>query len=247
MVPRYWMAPAALFILQTAPVAVVPDSNGWYRVAVGAEAGSYLERLVSCSGDVLDEERIKFRTVGGEAEVWLDPSVRITSHAGQMSVTGTEGNPIAVPYEGFFGGAVVAFEGTRVGLGAGLSTVPPTETGSSGQLERRVLPLGYARFGRLDKGHLRLEVGGPAAPGAPPDRFRIGVGGGMGRLRRTGGQVYLGVADFPTQEDGLVAGGVLLVPVGRAFDLGIAGAVRGPLGGNIGVFGRVKVGRGRAK
>ena len=35
MVQRYWFASLGLFLVQTAPIAVVLDSNGWYRIAAG--------------------------------------------------------------------------------------------------------------------------------------------------------------------------------------------------------------------
>ena len=65
MVPRYWLAPLSLFVLQHVPIAVVPDSNGRYRIAVGGAFGSYRERLVSCAGELLDREQVSFRTFGG--------------------------------------------------------------------------------------------------------------------------------------------------------------------------------------
>jgi len=242
-IPRYALAPAILFALQTAPVAVVPDSNGWYRIAVGAEAGSYLEQRLSCAGEVLDEERVRLRSVGGELEVWLAPQVRIAGHAGQVWANPEGGGRIAPGYEGFFGGALIAYEGSNLGIGGGIASVP---VGSPHYDPSAAVPLGYLRLGRLDKLSARVEIGGPAAPGAPPDLLRIGLGSGQGWLRKPSWEVYFGRADFPFQGGGGIVGARAAGPASRAFDVGIAGAWRGPIGGNVGVFGRVHLGkRGR--
>ena len=241
MMPRYWFAPLGLFVLQTAPIAVVPDSNGRYRVAFGAELGSYQERIVSCAGDVLDREQVHFRTVGGEVEAWVSPTIRITGHAGQMSATPDKGGRIAPPFQGFFGGAMVAAEGGKVGVGLGLSAVPEGASSTAGKRTHAV-PLGYLRLGRLDNTHFRIGVGGPAAPGAPPDLFRVGIGRGFGRVRHVGWEFYTGAADFPISGPDLVAGGQVLFPIGSVFDLGLTAAYRVPSGGSVGVVARVQLG-----
>ncbi len=245
MMPRYWFAPLGLFVLQTAPIAVVPDSNGRYRVAFGAELGSYQERIVSCAGDVLDREQVHFRTVGGEVEAWVSPRIRITGHAGQMSATADEGGRVAHPLEGFFGGAMVAAEGGKVGVGVGLAAVPGGAPSLGGR-GSRAAALGYLRLGRLDNTHFRLGVGGPAAPGAPPDLFRIGIGRGLGRVRQVGWELYLGAAEFPRNGEANVAGGQVVIPIGSAFDLGLTAAYRAPSGGSVGVVGRVQLGARRS-
>lgn len=232
MIPRYWFAPLALFVLQSAPVGVVPDSSGRYRIAFGAEAGSYEERMVNCAGDVLDRQKVPFRTIGGEAEVWLSSSVRLTGHAGQMSASPDGGGRIARPYQGFFGGVMVAAEGENVGGGVGVATVPG----------RQVAPLGYLRLGRADNTHFRLGIGGPVLPGAPPDLVRIGIGQGLGRVRKVGWEFYAGAADFPVDGSAGVFGGQVTVPVGSVLDLGLTAAYRRPAGGNIGLMARVQLG-----
>lgn len=238
MVPRYFLAPVTLFLVQNAPVAVVPDSNGSFRIAVGAELGSYLERTVSCSGEILDRERVKFRTGGGELEAWLSPTVRVVGHAGQMSATAVEGGRIAPPFEGFFAGGLIGYEGEKLGVGGGVSTAPIGE--ESGSRSHHFVPLGYFRAGPLDRVHLRLDLGGPAAPGAPPDRFRLGLAGGQGWIRKPSWQAYIGAGDFPRSgsDVGLVVGARVAAPVSSVFELGVAGALRSPSGGNFGVFGR---------
>ena len=238
MVPRYWLAPLSLFVLQHVPIAVVPDSSGRYRIAVGGAFGSYRERLVSCAGDLLDREQVPFRTFGGEVEGWVSPTVRITGHAGRMSATPAEGGRIARPFQGFFGGAMVAAEGEKIGAGLGLSAAPAGANSSTGA-GTRAAALGYLRLGRLDNTHFRVGVGGPATPGGPPDLVRVGIGRGLGRVRQVGWELYTGAADFPITGPDLVAGGQILFPVGSVFDLGLTGAYRAPSGGSVGVVVRV--------
>lgn len=105
MLARYWIAPVGLFVLQVAPVGVKLDSTGRYRLAFGAALGSYEETSTDCEGNILERQKFKFHTVGGEAEAYVAPKVRVAAHAGSMSTTPDPGQQLALPYEGFFGGA----------------------------------------------------------------------------------------------------------------------------------------------
>lgn len=244
MLEKYWLAPAALFAVQVAPVAARVDSTGRFHLAFGAAMGSYEERSVDCEGTVLSKQRFKHRTVGGEVEGWVAPTVRVAAHAGHMSTTPDPGEQLAEPIVGFYGGALVAREGAKEGGGVVISTQPIGDSESpDGGSRRKIVPMGYARLGRLDGPHLRVEAGGTASPGAPPDNARLGIGYGLGRQRKVGFRFDVGSAAFPHTESRLSLGAMLRVPLGNSLDLGVAAAFRQPSGGNVGVFGRVGFGK----
>jgi hypothetical protein len=243
MAMRIWMAPVGLFLLQAAPVGLAQDQDGRYRLAFGAALGGYEERSVNCEGDVIARNKVKFHTVGGEAEVKLSPDVRLTAHAGTMSATPDPGTQLAFPYEGAYGGAMVAAEGARTGFGAGISFMPRGRTGDF-ESARRAWPMFHLRIGPIEKVHVLLETGGTAAPGLPPDLARVGLGGSFAGNARARYRFDLGVEEFPVlNEDGGGSGHFQVsLPVARSVNLGVVGSVyfRGSPG--IGVFGSTSFG-----
>lgn len=244
MLGKYWLAPAALFALQVAPVGARVDSTGRFHLAFGAALGSYEERSVDCEGTVLSKQRFKHRNLGGEVEGWVAPTIRVAAHAGHMSTTPDAGEQLAEPTVGFYGGALVAQENAKVGFGIGISSQPTGDSESpDGASRQKIVPMGYGRLGTLDGPHLRVEAGGTASPGAPPDIARLGIGYGLGRQRRVGFRFDVGGAAFPHTQSRLSLGAMLRVPLGNSLDLGVAAAFRQPSGGNVGVFGRVGFGK----
>src|SRR4029077_11470734 len=102
-----------------APVGVKMDETGRFRLAFGAALGSYQETSTDCDGNVLDRQNFKFHTVGGEAEAYVAPKIRLTAHAGNMTTTpgvSDQGQQLAGPFQGFFGGALLAYEGEKSGI-----------------------------------------------------------------------------------------------------------------------------------
>ena len=128
MLARYWIAPLGLFMLQVSPVDIRPDETGRYRIAFGAALGNYEERSIACDGSVIARQQFKLHTVGGEAEAYVAPKVRVAAHAGSMSTTPDPGQQLAPPYEGFFGGAMVAYEGEKAGGASGSARCPAGTT-----------------------------------------------------------------------------------------------------------------------
>jgi hypothetical protein len=241
MLPRYWLAPAMLFAIQVAPVGVVRESNGRLRIAVGGEFGSYENQFVNCSGETVGRQTVRFRTVGGEAEAWIKPTVRVMGYGGDMTATGTSGSNLDPAYEGGFGGGLVALEGRKLGIGLGVSVAPDQDVvGTS-----RTWAMPYLRFGALDRVHLRLDANGPGTPGGPPERFRLSLARGYGMERRVAWRFGLGVGFFPTESDDVSGNlsGEIGIPLNRYLDLGLGGSYRAPNGGNAGGFGRIHLGR----
>lgn len=240
MLARYAIAPALLFALQIAPAAVTRDSNGRFRLALGGQLGEYENQEIGCSGDVLARQRVSYHTVGGEAEAWITPTLRVMGYAGNMTATGTSGPDVDVPYEGTFGGGLIALEGRKLGIGLGVSVAPDGDLPGSSSTH----PMPYLRFGALDRVHLRLEVNGAGTPGGPPEIVQLSVARGFGAERRVAWRLGVGAAAFPTAGDNnldLSLEGAF--PVNRFLDLGLAGALRAPDALNGGVFGRLHFGR----
>jgi len=238
MLVRYWIAPMSLFALQVAPLGVKMDSAGRFSISVGGGGGRYEETSTDCAGNVLERQKFKYGVVGGEAEAWVAPNIRIVGHAGKMSSDSLEGPRVAVDFEGAFGGIMGAYEGETKGAGLGLS-VQPREEGVTNNL---IVPMFYARIGRMEKVHIRVESGSPAAPGSPPEIIRFAIARGFGPRRQTAWTVGLGIASFP-DEASLPLDAAVRIPLGKSFDLGVTTGFRDPYGFNLGVFGRVNFGQ----
>jgi hypothetical protein len=235
-----------LFALQASPVSFSTDSAGRIRLTFGGGLGSYEERITSCSGEVLDSRDVPFQQVGGQADVWASRVVRITGYGGAM-FAGSDSDVYSSfdpPYEGGYGGALVAGEWRGVGVGAGVGVLPATDGYDDSP---RVLPAFYLRLGNMEEVHFRFDFAGPPGAGAPPHLGRIGVGFGQGHERKTGGFLGMGFSPFPTDESSVGLAGDLLLPVSGSLDLGGTGALRtgleGGMGYHIGVMLRMHLGR----
>lgn len=235
---RYWLAPTILLLLQSAPVTLTRDPRTGLRLALGGAAGEYEEQGVNCNGDVIARERRRFGTAGAEASGRLSRTTRMTGHAGYMWTGSEPGSTLAPPFRGFFGGVMAGLDDDKLAMGLGISTAPGGVDTLTGATSQRVLPMGFVRLGALDNIHFRVEVGGPPAPGSPPELGRAGLGFRLGEERRLGFRLDLGVSDFPLGdgENHLQLDALVRWPLGRAFDLGFLGSLRDPAGGNVGFF-----------
>jgi hypothetical protein len=232
----------SLFALQVAPLGVKVDSAGRFSISIGGGGGRYEETSTDCAGNVLERQKLKYGVVGAEAEAWVAPNIRIVGHAGKMSSDSLEGPRVAADFEGFFGGIMGAYEGETKGVGVGLSVQPTGDAGTIIGGSRNIVPMFYARIGRSEKVHIRIESGSPAAPGAPPAIVRFAIARGMGPPRQVAFSVGLGLAAFP-DDASLPLDAMVRVPVGKSFDLGVSTGFRDPHGFNLGVFGRVNFGQ----
>ena len=230
-----WLAPFALFCLQSTPYVVSTDSAGKVRITFGGGLGSYVERPVGCNGEVLGSRDIPFQQVGGQADVWISPALRVTGYGGALFAAGDQhdaGGVFSTPYEGGYGGALMAWESRAVGIGGGVSIFPVMDRYSPGPTVR---PAVYLRLGRMEAAHFRMDWLGPSGSGAPPRLVRIGVGFGQGHERTIGGFLGLGLFPFPRNEGSFGVVGDLMVPVSQSLDLGGTGALHSGLEGGGGV------------
>ena len=222
---RLWLPPLTLFLLQSTPVPHTTDSTGRIRLTVGGDVGRYEEIFASCSGEVLDQYDVSYQNVGGQAEIWLSPSVRVTGHGGAMfsQTDRPVAEQFATLYEGGYGGALVAAEWRVVGIGAGAVLLRAEEPEDGNQ----VFPSAYLRLGSKEGVHFRTQLFGPPGAAAPPQAFRVGVGFGQGHVTKVTGFVGVHLNAFPWEspEGGLT--GDVLVPYSRSIAIGALGAVYG--------------------
>ena len=120
------------------PVFLQSDGRGGLEVSIGASAGQYEVVTRSCTGAVLSSRPVPVRTGGVLLE--FEPAespFRIAGFGGTTSVSGE-------PSEqgGLYAGALVAYEGGWIGLGAGPVRVPGNQT----------VPSLYLRFGGREGG-----------------------------------------------------------------------------------------------
>ena len=238
----FWLAPVALLVLQSAPAGIVHDPDRGYRLAVGAAFGEYEEEGVNCDGVVVARERRKFLSAGAEATGHVAREVSVSAHAGFMGTEREEGSILAPAFRGFFGGVMGGYDSRRLAFLFGISTAPGKVGADSVSMSNRVHPMGRVRLGELDRWHFVVDLGNPPAAGAPPELGRVGVGYGLGNLRRFGFRLSVGVSDFPfgDAENHLLVDALIRVPVSQSADVGFLAALRDPAGGNVGIFGQVR-------
>ena len=148
------------------PVFVQSNGKGGLEVLIGASAGQYEVISRSCSGDLLSSRPVPVRTGGALLE--YEPSAypfRVAGFGGATSVSGEPSDQ-----GGLYAGALVAYEGGWIGLGAGPVLIPGDEP------RNHLVPSLYLRFGDREGGFFQTDVFAPSPfPGAT-GLGRIGVG-----------------------------------------------------------------------
>jgi hypothetical protein len=223
---RLYHGPLLLLVYQAVPAPVTQDSLGRYRLSGGYGGGQWENAAFSCEGTLLSTTPVRYSSGGGQIDAWVEPNLRLSAFGGSQthSQGATEAidsanlSPYIERYDGPFGGAQVAYEGQRFGLGVGLTRV-------SGR-DAFFAPAPYLRIGNMDKAHFRFDALSPN-PAFPTTGWgRIGVGYNKGHLRGTNG--FVGFALGPTVYESKPAlAGELGFPIGGG---GLSGQVQG-LGG----------------
>ena len=124
------------------PIIIQSSESGGIEISIGATAGQYEVVSRNCAGDFVSSQPVPVRTAGVVAEYEFSTSpFRVAGFTGVTSVSGE-----FVDQDGWYAGALVAYEGGLFGLGAGPVLLPgdqefPGESGS------QVMPSLYLRFG----------------------------------------------------------------------------------------------------
>ena len=189
---RLGYGPLLLLLYQTAPVNIQQDSLGRYRIGIGYTTGQWESEEFSCEGQLLSATPVRHHSAGVQVDVWPDNHLRLSAFGGTTSQsigeTQSASNPLVESFAGGYGGALVAYEGQKFGLGAGFTHLSNYETPTSFA--------NYLRIGNIDKAHFRWDVMTPN-PALPSVTWaRVGLGFNEGHLRKPGGFVGLGFGPF---------------------------------------------------
>ncbi|MDX1450647.1 MAG: hypothetical protein R3246_16485 [Acidimicrobiia bacterium] len=160
--------PSLLLSWALAPPMVVQSDTGQVRFAIGGAVGQYEVVTRDCEGRAISSRPVEFDSYGAKVD-WLPPRhpFRVSAFGGVSSVAGTEFDA-----DGPHGGAVVAFEGRRIGIGVGPVWLPGHD----------IVPSIYLRLGdRPD--NFRIDVFAPTATRGSNGDFRMGAEFGRPRLR----------------------------------------------------------------
>lgn len=244
MLPRHLLAPVLLFAWQVAPVGIVKDESGGLRLALGGALGDYEERSPNCAGEILEEQRVSYRTVGGSAEYRVPKSlVRVEAHVGSISAGEEAGAVSGFAARGWHASGLLNYEERGVGLGFGLASLPVGTPIEAAQTDRELQPAVYLRISRAERVHSRVDVNTPELPGMAPDRTRLSVGQGWGAVDRFSWRLSYSETHFPPTSDERRYGAAMAVPIGRGLMFGgsFSGYDRGTAGG---VFVRYRPGAG---
>jgi hypothetical protein len=247
-----------LVIWQAAPIGTVTDEAGRSRIAVGYGAGQYENVRLDCEGKPIAGESVPAASAGVQFDTWLEQQLRLSASLSHVAAGRGDRR-----LSGLAGAGLLSWEGPRVGLGAGIASVPITSREAPFGDEwdpyweygetRRLFPTALVRVGRADDVHFRADFLAPSASLPMLGELRAGVGFRQGRARRVGGFAGLAATHFATMSHTQTSNGSVFAevswPIGRSFDLD-AGVLLGPgtyepnLGARIG--GRVHLGRAPA-
>ena len=171
MKPPGWLrGPVLLTVWAFAPPLPVPTDTGTVTVSVGATAGQYELVSRSCEGDVVSDYGVPVRNAAMEVEYRPgDIPLRATAYGGGTTIErGVDGPGPGLTQGGPFLGGVVAYEGGRLGVGAGSVLLPGDEF--------EVMPSLYFRVGWEEGVHLRTDFLTPTPLPGASGLARLGVG-----------------------------------------------------------------------
>lgn len=193
------------------PVFIQSDGNGGLSFSIGASAGQYELVSRNCAGDFVSSRPVPYRM--GGALVEFEPSDGPFRVSGFVGTTSLSGEPFDVG--GPYTGALLAYEGSWLGLGAG----PVRVSGN------KVFPSLYLRLGDRDGQFFQTDVFAPSPfPGAA-GLIRGGVGFRRDRMSGFFGLSTGHALDF--KEGSTDNGGPfveLKLPLGPRLDAMIAGS-----------------------
>jgi len=213
---RLLPVPMLILALDTLPGTIVPDSSGTrVRIALGFGDAQYEEKFFDCDGNLERTEPVDIQSMGARLDIAGD-KLRASACVGRIESDVPDPDP--PEYDGMFGGLLLAYEGRRVGLGAGFASV--------GGQDGFTWPSAYLRSGPLEDAHFRLELLPPSEILGSAAWLRAGVGWNQGWMGGTRGFLGIGVMPYTyvdQLEPRLV--GEFDLPVLRRIDLLFRGQI----------------------
>ena len=224
MQARIWHAPLMLFALQAAPVGVQQGSDGRVRLSFGYGTGQFEERQLNCSGSVVSARPIPYHTIGGQLDAWPQANFRFTAFGGLFS-TDSGFNPASfgssapvITWGGAFGGGMIAWEGSTVGVGGGAARIPFDDP--------RVVPTLYLRLGPRDRWHFRTDVYHPSPVFPTTGVVRAGIEYRGAYEQGAGGMLGISIGQFSDESHLGGPYAELHLPITRSLDFSLYGAYR---------------------
>lgn len=213
---RMARGPLLVLLYQVAPISAQRDSLGRTRLTVGFGSGRWENEKFDCNGQLIGAARVPYSTGGAQLDVWASPHFRITGFGGGFHPTpDSVATYPARDYDGWFGGAQVAYEAQRFGIGMGWGGAVGTDALSG--------PAFYMRLGNMDGVFVRADAVPPSPTFSSAGWVRAGVGFHEGHLRRPGG--FIGVALPPPYNTKAQVTGYVRLPIARHLSLHLDGIV----------------------
>ena len=107
------------------PIIIQSSESGGIEISIGATAGQYEVVSRNCAGDFVSSRPVPVRTGGVVAEYEFSTSpFRVAGFTGVTSVSGELSDQ-----DGWYAGALVAYEGGRFGIGADPVLLPGEQDG----------------------------------------------------------------------------------------------------------------------
>jgi hypothetical protein len=217
------------------------DPDGNFSVSFGFGAMSFLQQSVGCDGSVLAQRGVRSKVISGTVEYFRGDAWRLSAFGGnattrvlQCTVRDASGGvycPFGAPFEGSFGGALLAYEARGAGIGVGFATTPAyrRERSPTGELSERpshkTEPTIHARLGSRDRSYVQFDLVNLAAPGQVPMGI-LGVGAG-GIYPGSTAQLFVGIGAAPLDntdgENNYFLTGRITLPVLRHANVQISG------------------------
>jgi hypothetical protein len=217
--------PLALLFWQAAPAGApphdAPPRAGLFRLGLAYATGEWEDASFDCNGNWTGSVGVPASSAGAKLDYLAGGgTLRVTAVGGRWWSPGNAGDYMAGS-RATFAGALVAYEGRGIGLGAGLVSHPFQTDLTSG-------PSFYLRLGRNDRAHFQTEVFPLTETPTMMGTVRIGVGFAQGPADRPRVNGFVGLAWGPYTDE--VGQGVLLADFGFPLSTSMELMVRGSAG-----------------
>jgi hypothetical protein len=221
----------ALLFWQIAPAAApprdVPLRAGLVRLGLAYATGEWEEASFDCNGNRTSSVGVPASSAGAKLDyLAAGGALRVTAVGGRWWSPGNAGYYMPATCA-TFAGAQIAYEGTGIGVGAGVVS-------RGFATEATNVPSFYLRLGRNDRKHFQAEVFPLTETPTMMGTVRIGVGFGQGPTPQRRASGFVGLAWGPYTEK--LGQGVVLadigIPLSRSLDL-LVRANAGPGSGTV--------------
>jgi len=206
---RHLAAPFILLYWQLGPIPrPVPEPDGTVHWSVSGMAarGQWEDASFDCDGNLSSSQAAAYKDIGGRLDVEMPEGIRFSAVAGNSQHTSSYYSGSGYDYSVTTWGGMVAWEGSRIGLGAGVVR------DQDGQNQPSI----YLRTGRRDKVHFRMEAEPITETRMMAGVARFGVGFKYGAAGLTFSPYYEKLSQTALYGD-------FNIPVTHSLDIRLAG------------------------